>query len=182
MALSCSKAGQDTVAEVNGENISRAELDAQVRVFRSVRTDAPDDASTRRQVLDQLIKQTLLVQAARREGLDRDPGRQRTIEERRQALRQELTRSIADLQAQLASLDQAVETKVLIDSYSQAHRTGITVTARDLQDAYTLRAQSGNLPPLNQIRDQLLDQVILDRLVEAEHRKARVRIDTDNLR
>lgn len=179
-ALGCSQG--PAVATVNGEAIPRAELDRQVRVYLTVRPGSVDDAGTRQRVLDQLIKQRLLVQAARAQGLDKDPAEQRLIAQRRQSLRQELTRSIADQQAQLATLDQAVETKLLIDAYSQAQRPGVTVTAKDLQEAYQLRSQSEALPPLATIHDQLLDQVILDRLVERARRNAKIQIETGGLR
>lgn len=175
----CSRA---PVAEVNGVAISRAELDRQVRVFLSVRPGAVDDDGTRRQVLDQLIKQSLLVQAARKDRLDQDPERQRLIAEKRKSLREELTKSIADQQAQLGTLDDAVETKVLIDAYSQTRRPGITVTAQDLKNAYDLRAQAGALPPLSSIRDQLLEQVLLDKLVEEVRHNADVKVHLDALR
>lgn len=178
-ALSCSQSA--SVATVNGHAISRAELERQVRVYLSVRTGQSDGPETRRQVLDQLIKQRLLVQAAREAGLDKDPGRQQQVQARQRDLRQELERSIADLQAQLQSLDEAVETKALIDAYSQARRGGITITAKDLQAAYDLRKGREALPPLMSIRDQLLEQVILDRLVEQAQKKASVTIDAQNL-
>lgn len=174
-ALACGPSNQ--AASVNGQAITRAELERQVRVFMSVRPGAVDGEAVRRQVLDQLIKQQLLVQAARKAGLDRDPGRREQIAGRRESLRRELNRSIADLQAQLAALDQAVETQVLIDAYSQARRPGLTVTARDLQSAYDVRSQHEQLPPLASIRDQLLEQVILDRLVEEARRGADIRIE-----
>ena len=170
------------VAEVNGVVITKAELAAQVRVFQSVRPGAVDDEATRRQVLDQLVKQALLVQAARRDGLDKDPGRQTEIERRRQALRQELEKGIADQQAQLLTLDEAVETKALIEALSQARRPGITVTAKDLQAAYDLRAQAGALPPLKAIRDQLLEQVLLDKLVEQARQGANVTVHLEALK
>lgn len=171
-----------TVASVNGEAITRAELAAQTRVYISVRPGSLDDDATRRQVLDQLIKQRLLVQAARKAGLDQDPARRDAIAKRREELRQELTRSIADQKAQLETLDQAVETKALIEAWSQRQRPGLTITARDLRDAYDLRAAREPLPPLASIRDQMLEQVILDRLVEQAAQGAEVKVETDALR
>jgi hypothetical protein len=170
------------VAEVNGTVITKAELAAQVRVFQSVRPGMPDDEGTRRMVLEQLVNQALLVQAAKREGLDKDPGRQTEISRRRTALRQELEKGIADQQAQLATLDEAVETKALIDALSQAKRPGITVTAKDLKAAYDLRAQREAMPPLDAVRDQLLEQVLLDRLVEQARQGAKVAVHLEALK
>lgn len=166
-----------TVASVNGQAIDKAELERQLRVYLSVRQGQVDDANTRRQVLDQLIKQRLLVQAARAEGLDKDPGRETQLAEKRKALRAELNKSIADLQAQLAVLDDALETKALIDAYSEKHRGALTITAKDLQAAYELRAQREPLPPLASIREQMLEQVVLDRLVEQVRAKASISVD-----
>ena len=166
--------GQDaTVATVNGEAISSKELKQQLRVFQSVRPGSPDDEGTRRVVLDQLVKQRLLVQAAKKAGLDKDPKLQAQIESRRKSLRAELEKNIADAQAQLLSLDQAVEARSLIEAYSQAERGRLTVTAKDLQAAYAkVKARGQSLPAFQQMRDQLLEQVILDRLVDEARVKA----------
>lgn len=156
------------VATVNGQPITAAELDAQLRVYQSVQAAAPDDPATRRLVLDQMVKQALLVQAARRAGLDRDPALRAEVDARRGALRQQLKRRILDAQDQLATLDEAVEDKVLIDAYSRSQSPGVTVTAQDLREAYNLRAKTRPLPPFKDVRDQLLEQLVLERLVERE--------------
>lgn len=169
--------GQDpAAATVNGEAISSKELKQQLRVFQSVRPGAPDDEGTRRIVLDQLVKQKLLVQAAKKAGLDKDPQLQAQIEARRKSLRAELEKNIADAQAQLLSLDQAIEARSLIEAYSRAERGKLTVTAKDLKDAYAkLQAKGQPAPAFQQVRDQLLEQVILDRLVD----QARVHASID---
>jgi hypothetical protein len=179
--LACGRFSPD-VATVNGDGISAAELKRQVRVFQSVRPGAPDDADTRGQVLDQLIKQRLLVQMARQQGLDKDPKIQQAIAERRQGLRAELQKSIADAQVQLAGLDNAVESRTLIEALSQAQRVGMTVTQAQLQAAYKARAAQATLPPFGQVRDQILEQVILDRLVEKARQGAKIDLKPDALK
>lgn len=165
------------MATVNGESIRSSELKRQVRVFQSVRPGAVDDVGTRQLVLDQLIKQRLLVQAARQAGMDKDPKVLASVVERRQSLRTELEKSIADFQAQLASLDEAVEARTLIEAYSQVQRQKITVSDQDLQDAYKKEAAKGRpLPKLSQMHDQLLEQVILDRLVDQARAGAKVEV------
>ncbi|HXB98535.1 MAG TPA: SurA N-terminal domain-containing protein [bacterium] len=170
------------VATVNGRAISRAELDAQLRVFQSVRPAAQDDAATRKLVLDQLIRQELLVDAARRAGLDKDPALRAAVQQQRDALRQRLALEVAGLQAQLALLDESVEAKALVDAWSQAQRPGLTITAQDLRAAYALRARAGAAPPFQAVRDQLLDQLILDRLVERERAQAQIQVNDEALR
>jgi hypothetical protein len=165
------------VAVVNGRAIARAELDAQLRVFQSVRPAAQDDAATRGLVLDQLIRQELLVDAARRAGLDKDPALQAGVQQQRTELRQRLGQEIAGLQAQLALLDRSVEAKALVDAWSQSQRKDLTITVQDLRAAYAQRAKAGPLPPFQSVRDQLLDQLILDRLVERERAQAQIQVN-----
>ncbi|HXC64883.1 MAG TPA: SurA N-terminal domain-containing protein [bacterium] len=165
------------VAVVNGQAISRTELAAQVRVLQSVRPEAADDAATRRLVLEQLIRQDLLVSAARRAGLDQDPALKAAIAQQSAAARQRLGRQLAGLQAQLDFLEQSVEAKVLVDAWSQSQRKAITITAQDLLAAYAKRSAAGPLPPFQAVRDQLLDQMILDRLEERERAQARIQVD-----
>lgn len=181
LSLACSPT-DPVVASVNGEEIRYQELKRQVRVFLSVRSQAADDKETQRQVLDQVIKQRLLVQVARQAKLDKDPKVLLQIQERRQALRRELEKSIANAQAQLQGLDDAVEARTLIEALSQAERVSMTVTTKDLQAAYKNRASLGPLPPFSQVRDQILEQVVLDRLVDQARSHSRVDVKQDALR
>jgi hypothetical protein len=181
LALAACKA-DPAVATVNGHAITMSELSRQVRVFQSVRPEAPDNESTRRQVLDQLVKQRLLVQMAREQGLDKDPARIQSIDARRAELRRELETGIANSQAQLKGLDEAVESKLLIEALSAAKEGGLSITAKDLKDAYQVRAALGALPPLEQVKDQLRKQVVLDRLVEEARAKAQVTLNLEALR
>jgi hypothetical protein len=165
------------VAVVNGRAISRVELDAQLRVFQSVRPEALDDPATRRIVLEQLIRQQLLVSAARRAGLDQDPALKAAIQQQSAAARQRLGRELAGLQAQLTLLDQSVEAKVLVDAWSQSQRKAMTISAQDLRAAYAQRSAAGPLPPFQAVRDQLLDQMILDRLEQRERGQAQIQVN-----
>jgi hypothetical protein len=174
LAASCQR---PPVAVVNGQPISRVELDAQLRVFQSVRPEAQDDLGTRRLVLEQLIRQQLLVSAARRAGLDQDPALKAAVQQQSAAARQRLGQQLAGLQAQLSLLDRSVEAKVLVDAWSQSQRKAMTITAQDLQAAYAKRSAAGPLPPFQAVRDQLLDQMILDRLEERERAQAQVQVN-----
>jgi len=165
------------VAVVNGRAISRAELNAELRVLQGVRPAAADDLATRRAVLDQLIRQELLADAARRAGLDKEPAFRSALEQRRGQVRQGLQRQISGLQAQLALADRSVETQALVDAWSQSQRPSLTVTVQDLQDAYKRRSRAGAMPPFQAVRDQLLDELILDRLVERERSTARIELN-----
>jgi hypothetical protein len=181
LALGACAPADAPVARVNGEAISRAELEAQLRVFQSRHPGLPINAAVRRRVLERMIDQVLLVQAARREGFDGPAARDR-IAALRKAQRAELERGIAHLKERLAHLDRSVETQVLVEALSQARRPGITVTAQDLREAYAARAAGEILPPLEQIRDALLEEVLFERLAEAERGRAKVEIREEALR
>jgi hypothetical protein len=165
------------VATVNGQAITRAELEDQLRVFQGVRPEATDDPATRRMVLEQLIRQRLLVSAARRAGLDQEPDLKAAVQRQRDALRQRLGQQISSLQAQLAELDESVEAKVLVDAWSQSQRRGLTITVQDLRAAYAQRSKGGALPPFETVRDQLLNEMVLDRLVERERAQAQIQVN-----
>jgi hypothetical protein len=179
--LACSRGGSP-VATVNGDPISLAELKRQVRVFQSVRPGVPDDQGTRGQVLDQLIKQRLLVQMARQQGLDKDPKVEQAVDDRRKALRAELQKTIDDAKVQMEGLDAAVESRTLIEALSQSRRTTMVVTPAQLKAAYQARAAQTPLPPFEQVRDQILEQVILDRLVDEARQSAKIDLKMDALK
>lgn len=68
-AAACSKGGShDTVAVVNGEDVSRAELDAEM-----IAANVPGSAATIRQLLGRIIHRKLLSQAAVEKGIDESP-------------------------------------------------------------------------------------------------------------
>src|SRR5687768_751066 len=110
----CSDPGNE-VARVGGEPISGVEYARQLRILKSIRPGSSLDEATRRQVLEQMAKQLLLSQEAKRAGLDADPAVQAAIRKQKEAVRLELEEAIANARAQLAQLDRAAEQKVLIE-------------------------------------------------------------------
>lgn len=69
-------AAEEAVATVNGETITRSELEA----YAQERGAALDDPEVRSRVLDELIGRQLLYQDALRQDLDEDPEVQRELE------------------------------------------------------------------------------------------------------
>ena len=117
-----------------------------------------------------------MEQAARRAGLAQDPTLQAGVKEQRDLARQRLQRALRDAKERLAGLDASVEQQALVQAWSRSQRAGLTITAQDLREAYALRARKQPLPPFNAVRDQLLEQLILDRLVERERPHADVQV------
>jgi len=157
------------VARINDDSISLKDFDRQLRILKSLRPETQADDLTKRQVLEQMVKQQLLCMEAKKMGLDKDPAVRDEIQKQRDAVKQELQDNIKNAQAQLEQLDRAVEEKVLIQRLLDARKAGIQVSESDIAKAYAQRkSQSGAepLPPLMQIRDQLLQQVQLEKLVD----------------
>jgi hypothetical protein len=164
------------VATVNGVAIPRAELEAQLRVLKGMPGAAPDEAALRRQALDQLVQRALLLQAARRDGADKDPALQAQLKQRQQEARAQLERGIHEAQERLKTLDRDLEEQAVIEAWARRQSPGLTVTAQDLRQAYGLRAQRQPLPPFPAVRDQLMQQVIMERLLERERPHADIRL------
>ena len=72
-----------TVATVNGKKIGMKQFEQQTELLQALYPNQALDADTRRQVLEQMVKQELLVQAAEQRGLAADPTLTAQIEEER---------------------------------------------------------------------------------------------------
>ena len=176
----CGRADDPVVATVNGEAITLEQLRAQYRVLRSVRPAQEFDKATRDQLLDQMVRQELLVQEARARGLDRDPSLVAAIDGQRERLKKELQEQIRDAQAQLDQLDGAVRSKALIDAlvleFEREHRP----SPAEVEAYYRSQAERGQtLPPLEQVRPQVARQIMVDRLVREVQGRYEVRINQE---
>lgn len=179
LAFGCSP--QPEVAVVGDESIRLDEFDRQLRILKSLRPGTVINEITRRQVLEQMAKQLLLTQEARKAGLDKDPAAKEALARQHEAVKKELQESIRNAQAQLEQLDRAVEQKVLIEQLLKARRGALTVSEKEIKEAYKLRQeQSGpSTPPLMQVRDQVIDQVLVEKLVEQSRQGVKVELFLD---
>jgi hypothetical protein len=161
--------GEPKVAKVGDETISLREFERQLRILKSLRPDTRADDMTRRQVLEQMVKQRLLTLEAKRLGLDKDMAVADSIRSQRQSVKDELLANIKNAQAQLDQLEVAVEQKVLIEKLLESKKASLPVTDLEVKKAYEARrAQArGAEKPLAQIRAQLVQQVQLEKLVDA---------------
>jgi parvulin-like peptidyl-prolyl isomerase len=116
-ALGAGCAKDEPVARVNGEAILTSEFERQWVILKSLRPETKSDGASQRQLLEQMVKQELLVAEAKKAGLDRDPAVKDAMNRQRAAVRAELEATIQGAQAQLAQLDRAVEQKILIEKF-----------------------------------------------------------------
>jgi hypothetical protein len=170
VALVSGCAKNEAVARINGKKISLEQFDQQLRILKILRPDTIVNDATRTEVLDQMVKQQILTQEAKNSGLDLDTATQAAMRKQREDVRQDLLESIKDAKAQLAALDQAVEEKILVDRLLNARKDSVEVSEDEIKKAY-IDYQREMAPraatPLSQVRDQLRQRVMLEKLFEA---------------
>jgi hypothetical protein len=169
-----------TVATVNGKKIGMKQFEQQTELLQALYPNQALDADTRRQVLEQMVKQELLVQAAEQRGLAADPTLAAQIEEERIKYRQALERQMAGLKAQLAQVDEAVRSRSLIEALVKAEAAKSPVSPAEVKALYNKMKQQG-LPvrSLDEEQGRITEQVMLDRLVDQAKEKGSVEMNMD---
>jgi hypothetical protein len=169
-----------TVATVNGKKIGMKQYEQQTQLLQALYPDQALDAQTRRQVLEQMVKQELLVQAAEQRGLAADPTLTAQIEEERIKYRQALERKMAGLKAQLGQVDEAVRSRSLIEALVKAEAAQHPVNPAEVKALYNKMKQQG-LPVRSMAEEQgrITEQVMLDRLVDQAREKGAVDMNMD---
>lgn len=173
-----------TVATVNGENISSAQLAAaaaQINAQNGTST-ITTPAQVQAQALDSLIAQMLLVQAVKKAGIVASSTQ---VEAQIQAAKTQLGTQAAYEQALAAqgmteaSLRAQISADLAIQEYlSQTlNLSAITATDAEIQTAYKQASeQQTDVPPLSQVRDQVQKFVIQQKqqqLINAQIQKLR---------
>jgi len=69
------------VAEVNGERITRTHFERAFQVFLDKQSAEADEQLSRKAFLDQMINDTLILQYAKKQGVERDPDYQKALKE-----------------------------------------------------------------------------------------------------
>ena len=166
---------------MNQETISVDDFQNQLLIYRSMKPGEKIDDSRQVQLLDQMIQQKLLVQEARRLGLDQAPQTAQVIKTQEMELRKELERTRSQVEAQLVQLESAVTTRILIEALYQARSDQVDVSDRELEDWYETRRQNSpeKLPDLEKIQDQMLRQLKIEKMVRPLKQKGNVRIETE---
>ena len=180
--VGCPKADPAVLASVDGEVITQADFESQLRVLKSVRSGQIVDQALREQLLDQLIRQKLLVLEAKKRGLDKNPSLLQAIQEQRQRLKLELEQQMENAKAQMAQLDQAVETKALIDALVAEKKAVSQPSADEIKKYYeSQQAKGQSLPPLNSVKGQIVQQIVLDGLVREVRDRYEIKIDQERI-
>lgn len=161
--------GEKAVARINSEVIRFDEFERQLRILKSLRPETTVDELTKRQVLEQMVKQELLSLEAKKAGLHKDPSVLAAMEKQRRLVKDELVTSIKNAQAQLDQLDRAVEQKILIESFLEFKKNQVEVSEDEIKNAYDERRRQapGSTGALKDLKDQLRQQVQLEKLVES---------------
>ena len=174
----CSQPREAVLASVNGEIITVEDLRAQLRLLRTVRPGQDLDPATRTRLLDQLVRQKLLVMEAEKRGYQHNPSLEEAIREQRRVLRGELTKQIEDAQAQLAQLDEAVRSKALVEAMIAELGNQSQPSQEESRAFYKAQMEKGQvLPPYEQIKDQVRFQILQDRLLKEIQGQYEVKVD-----
>ena len=163
---SCDSAQKKTLARVNDAAITTEDFDAQLRVLKTVRPNQKFDQAVLDQLLDQMVKQELLVQEAEKRGYANNAELMSQIDAQRKALRTELENKIADAQAQLHQLDRAIRSKALIEHLLRDFAKGVKPDDKRIKAYYKEQSEKGHkLPPYDQVKGKIAEQLTLDQLV-----------------
>jgi peptidyl-prolyl cis-trans isomerase C len=115
------------VAEVNGERISRGDFERAFQGFLDQQKAGGNEQPSREAFLDQMINETLILQYARKQGVDREPDYQQELKERQREL--------------------------LLDYFEQHHLfDGITIGSEEIRQYYERHAEDFMQPEKIQVR------------------------------
>ncbi len=154
------------VARVNGEEITKTELDSYSQQLKSQQQAAqvPED-ELRQRALDQLVNQEVLSQEARNSGVSAG---EQEVQDRIDQISEQF-QDDSQFQDRLAQngiteedLRSDIRNQIMIQKYLDQQITDeqTNPTDQEIEQAYqNLSDQSGNLPPLEELRSQLEQQV-----------------------
>ncbi len=164
------------VALVNGEKITRQDFDSSfnqlLQMAQAQGADTTDETMMeqyRTQAVDTLVNGELLRQAAKKEGVEATA---EAIETRYTEIEssiggaEQLTARLAEFGITEKILRRDIENEILIQNYFDLKLTSddAEVTKADVEKFYTdLGGAEAGLPPLDEVYDQAVEQIKLDR-------------------
>lgn len=180
------EADATVVATVNGEEVTRAELNERVAMIAQGQGQEPEEGA----VLNQLIEEKLVYQDAEAKGI---AVTEAEVNEQYQAVVEnaggsdELRSQLSQLGLTPSSLRKDLESQILVQKYleSEVNLEGIAVTDAEVEAAYNEAAATQEVPPLDeqisqQIRDQLTQQKQNERVAQhVQNLRANADIQTE---
>lgn len=173
-SLNSEGGGGDVVLRVGEEEITRAEFQVQAdRTGQALAAQGQGDPSSdafrnqvRRQTIDQMIAEILLLQEAEAEGFSVNPSEVET--QYRGVLQQiggeeQLSQRLEEVDSSKEILREDIEDQILIQKYinRQVEEEGITVSDDEVDSFYAqLDSQRENVPELSEIESQIRSQLL----------------------
>jgi hypothetical protein len=168
------------VATINKKKNTLKEYEQQAKLLQSLYQGQALDATARRQVLEQMVKQELLVQEAEKAGLAAKPEVKQLIEQQRVQYKGGLETQIANLKLQLSQIDNAVRSRVLIETLLKEKGASSPVTDKEAKEFFNrMKQQGATNRPFEQERPRIEQQILLDRLVGQAKEKAEIDVQMD---
>lgn len=181
----------DIVATVNGEAISKTEFDRHFeqdsRGIDSKNTEAMSQLKT--QVMDEMIGNRLLVQAASKAGIkaaEEDIDSQVSLIEQQAGGKETFLARLSELGIDESKFRTDVENQIIIQEYllKNINPESITVTDEEISSLYEkVNSVQDNLPPLSEVKQQIAEQIkfekqqeLADNLVKSLRDKADIKI------
>ena len=164
---------KNIVATVNGEKITRAEYDENVRLVKESAaaqgveaTDTAALADIEKQALENLISNKLLIGAAKASGIvieDADIAKVRADLVTSVGGEEALTARMAEIGFSPEKLESNIRERILVDKYieSVSDIENVTVTDEEIQKFITdnIPADTEGLPPMDQLRPLVEQQI-----------------------
>lgn len=169
----CNQGGGKVLATVNKAKITVSDFEQQVTALQSMRNDVPLDDGAKRQLLEQMVKQELLVQTAGDLGLDKKPEVQEKIVASRKAFHEQLEAKIESAKAQLKHMDKDIRSNIMIEELLKLKSSESAVNESEAKGFYdNLKKVSKELPPYAKVADRIKQQLLLEKLVAQAKEKA----------
>jgi hypothetical protein len=167
----------NAVARVNGAVISLEQLDRQVLIYTGFWPELEVNENLKIQLLQQMIKQELLVQEAIRRGFDQETETAQKIKEKLLSSRQELLENITRMQAQLDQLEKATQASILIDRLLLETSGQVSASKDEIKELYQSKQKAGQkLGELKEVEARLDKEIRVEKLVANLHTGAKVEV------
>lgn len=178
------------LAEVGGEKITSADLEQALSNLPETYRGVGDSEKGKRQILDNLIKKTLLVQEAKERGLQKRPEVKKRLSEFQTEAATRLKQEIEDRKHRLALLDRQVFDNVMLNELNtqlKDDRTRLQAVSDEQIDAYfqeyvkklKVLNPAAQPPALNAVEDKIRAILVEEQLIKELEQKFKVSVQEE---
>lgn len=178
------------LAEVGGEKITSADLEQALGNLPEAYRGVGESEKGKRQILDNLIKKTLLVKEAKERGLQKQPEVKKRLAEFQAEASQRLKQEIADRKHRLTLLDRQVFDNVMLNELNtqlKDDRTRLQAVTDEQIDAYyqeyvkklKILNPAAQPPTLKTVEDKIRAILVEEQLIRELEQKFKVSVQEE---